>query len=241
MEGFTGGHKRLGQALIEPSGHSLLSWNTVHKNQKKRRVEKDDQKTTTRNTKTARPSTVDEKCPFSFTVFWQDPPNDNPIISSTTDSLPAEATQAAWGWYIGLCRKGNCGAGNCNHEGHMQLKAAEVKKATTSIGEDKLQLTVAMANARTPSAAIQSFLQSQTGNLLNSKQILYTSKLNVNPRMSSECGGNASPADRLLLYLSGEPTVSYILLFDDPSSSLLSIKKQRKRRVKYVLRKSTGE
>jgi hypothetical protein len=94
---------------------------------------KDENMSSRRTTNTARPQTEDEKCPFAFSVLWQDPPKNH-----------QELETVQWGWYIGLS-KNTKGLGNAQHFGHFKMKPDEVKKPLASTGQDKLQLIQGMA------------------------------------------------------------------------------------------------
>jgi hypothetical protein len=145
-----------------------------------------------------------------------------------------------WGWYIGLSKNAK-GLGNAQHYGHLKMKPDEVKKPLASIGQDKLRLVQGMAEVRIESGAIGAFVQLCTGTTLSAPQIQYASKLcKENPTLSTKHGGSSSPADRLIEYLSSEPNISYILLFAEPSSSLLSIPKQRKKTIKCIMKGVDG-
>jgi MULE transposase domain len=189
----------------------------------------DENESSRRITKTARPQSTDEKCPFTFYVLWQDPPEDS-----------QELETAQWGWYIGLS-KNAIGLGNAQHFGHLKMKPDEVKKPLASIGQDNLRLVQSMAGVRMQSGAIAALVHHRTGTTLSAPQIQYASNLcKENPTLSTKHGGVSSPADRLIEYLSSEANISYVLLFAEPSSSLLSIPKQRKKTIKCILKGVDG-
>jgi hypothetical protein len=155
-----------------------------------------------RQTKTARPVDKSMKCPFHFTLKWDD-----------EHKL----------WYIHEKNRG-C----MRHYAHCELEEGEVKLRTSVLKQKEKDLTKEMFDVNTDPATVRAILEKRTGHVFSSNQLQYLRVSSTNP---SGIASNATPADKLLALLDANPTCSYVALFAEWDSGLVTVQKPRLRTV----------
>ena len=162
----------------------------------------------TRTTTTTRPLHLENTCPFSFSIYWDE-------------------TCSRW-YFL------EEGPGSKVHKGHYKKEADEVRQLTKDVGENELQLAADLLSQNIDPMTVRAFVQKRTGQLLNANQIrAFRVKLSDATIVDGETTagvGRRTPADKLLKALEEDPETSFIALFGDFDSNLLSTPKLRLKR-----------
>lgn len=154
--------------------------------------------------KTSRPRQEQHSCPFNFTLYW--------------DSQHSR-------WYFQ-----REGPGDNRHLGHLPVEPEHILLPTKNIGEDNMKLTEQMMEANFTPASVRDFMENRTGQQLSTAALrhirnktrdtllVHSSDVAIHP-------SHMSAADRLLANLDSSPNSSYVALFGEMDSDLLTIPK----------------
>ena len=113
----------------------------LYKDQKKPRASKQ------YNTKTARPKTIEDKCKFGFTIYWDD------------------------GDYGGWIMKGGVG---CNiHNGHPKKQFEDVRRMVKCLPEEEEEIAQDCFTVNSKADTVQALVQRRTGFVLTKGQAKY--------------------------------------------------------------------
>jgi hypothetical protein len=155
-----------------------------------------------RATRTNRPLTKEEKCPFQFPIYWH------------------EERKL---WYIW-----SKNAGCLKHCGHCQLLPDEVPASISELSSEDRELVNNLFNIHAQSATTQAFLSERTGLDFTKDQIrhLYTKYRNSTETESFD-PATSTPADRLLHNLESNPDCSFYALFARWDTDLLRVPQLR--------------
>ena len=140
-------------------------------------------------------------------------------------------------WYI--CENGT---GCCEHVGHLEKQEAEVKRMAKDVKEEELEIARDQLDTNHHSAAVSALVAKRTGVRLTTVQLVYQQKLCEVTTLSSKEGGCSSAADKLIAYFHKKDNISYVCLFDEIETDLITIPKQRKsRRIKCIIHEHSNE
>jgi MULE transposase domain len=139
--------------------------------------------TKTRLTKTSRPGTKDERCPFAFGVYY-------------SKNLKR--------WFIP--KEGN---GCCNHYGHIQLAKDEVRISTSNIDPKVLDHVLSQLKLDISVSSIRAMLNLDSGFTLTAQQITSLRNSNV---LGIRNSTSTSPAESLMSYLKEAENIRFVAL-----------------------------
>ena len=170
--------------------------------------------------KTIRPLPGEEDtCRFGFNVWWDE--------SKQRWKLPKEQ------------------AGTLCHKGHIKLKPDEVKLSLKNQGKSNVERAIKHIEAEIQTSATAAYIEEETGFAVDPAQIRYQKRqkekraYQINmaaiARMTGDRTAEVEPnynptaADRLIADLQSDPAYTFILMFGDYDTDLLTIRKRTKR------------
>lgn len=157
-----------------------------------------------RKTKTHRPLTKEERCPFEFAIFW-------------------DSKLSLWYFFLE-------GPGCAIHKGHCRKKLEEVRQLANNVPEDEMDIAKDLLSQHVPSMAIRSLVETRTGIQLSADQLRKVrTKLRDVSLLTGASSQNhtSTAADRLLNNLQESSTMSFVALFADYESNLMTVPKVR--------------
>ena len=185
------------------------------------RKHKPENRTSDRLFKTLRPMDGEEEtCKFGFSVWW------DPVHNR---------------WKVAKKQ-----AGCACHNGHIQLKHNELKLNLKNQGKDNVERAIKHIESEISAAATAAYIQEESGfgcdpkaissfrrqRQLKSYQINLQEVFRMNdsdPPTASHHDYHPTAADRLLADLEADPSYSYVLMFGEYNTDLLTIRKRSKR------------
>lgn len=148
----------------------------------------------------------EDNCPFYFNVYWDE------------DSER---------WFIPHQQKGSL-----DHCGHMHTNPDHIKIQSRHVPKEEIEISKDALDAKISATATGSLLKKRTGLQLDWQQLQYLKTKNKNALVMSKRGskssGNITPVDRLIADLDNDPATSYICLFGEANSGLITIKTKKK-------------
>jgi hypothetical protein len=124
--------------------------------------------------------------------------------------------------------------GNIVHCKHMHVVPQHLPIQSKFVPREELQIAKDALTSKISATAAGSLLRERTGISLNWQQLQYLKTKDTNQLVMSKKGstsptGHTTAADRLLADLNNDPTVSFLCLFADVKSGLITIKQRHKR------------
>ena len=148
----------------------------------------------------------EDNCPFYFNVYWDEDSNR---------------------WFIPHQQKGSL-----DHCGHMHTNPDHIKIQSRHVPKEEIEISKDALDAKISATATGSLLKKRTGLTLDWQQLQYLKTKNKNALVMSKRGskssGNITPVDRLIADLDHDPATSYICLFGEANSGLITIKTKKK-------------
>jgi MULE transposase domain len=119
------------------------------------------------------------------------------------------------------------GTGNATHIGHLYQKAVNIKNSSLFLNDEELQLLKDSVAVQMEPAAAQALMMKRNGVLIPAHAISYLKEKENRPMPKGVEARHISSADALLSYLKNRQDISYFAVYDDPSSSLITMPKKR--------------
>eukprot|EP00978_Attheya_sp_CCMP212_P018362 scaffold50129_cov49-Attheya_sp.AAC.1 len=116
-------------------------------------------------------------------------------------------------WYIVK------GSGNCKHSWHVKL-VQHTRTTTSSLSQSEKLLITNMDGSKLSNMSIRQLLFFDKNKSLNENQIRWINKCFLK-NQEQKTTESLSDADRLIDFLKKEPTISFIILYDDVGSTLI--------------------
>ena len=140
-------------------------------------------------------------CTFRFRVYWDD---------------------GKKRWFIPLKQRG-C----VHHCNHLQETPEFLRIQTRHVPSDEIQISNDALDSHISATATASLFKKRTGIFLDYKQLQYLKKRNKNDLVMEAGGsleGGITAVDRLIASLQNDHTISFIVLYGDFNTTLLTIK-----------------
>jgi len=122
------------------------------------------------------------------------------------------------------------GPGDVRHCGHLPVEPEHIKLPTKNIGEENMNLASQLMEANFSIGSVKDFMENRTGQQLSSDALKHMRHKTRDALLVHSTGvaihpSNMSAADRLLANLDSCPKTSYVALFGEMDSDLLTIPK----------------
>ena len=145
-------------------------------------------------------------CPFYFNVYWDE-----------------ESKR----WFLPHQQKGSL-----EHCGHMHICPQHLKIQSRHVPGEEIKISKDALDAKISATSTGTLLKKRTGIALDWQQLQYLKNKDKNALVMSKRGdkssGNITTVDRLLADLDADPETSYICLFGELNSGLITIKTKKK-------------
>ena len=121
--------------------------------------------------------------------------------------------------------------GNLHHCGHLHVDPSQLRIQSRFVPRHEIKVAKDALDVRVPSTSTASLLYKRTGLGLEWHQLQYLKTKDKNElvmQSRQSMGGHVTAADRLLAQLDNDPTTTYVCLFGEYNSGLLTVKLKKK-------------